>query len=665
MRKSIFVLGIALLGVTIFYGDTANANDILLCRDEKTSPDQKIQACSRLIDSGRYGGQQLGGAYALRGVAFINRGDNERALSDLNIAIKHAPKVGTLYSVRCWALVNLRQLDRAVADCEYAIRVSPKSPDGYANLCLARIRQSKVELALDSCNRAIELDPKLAIAYLNRCVAWAQKANWGRGLVDCNRAIELLPNNSTAYASRCHVFVLKNDLDGAMSDCNRAVALDAKSSINYIARCSVLTASRNFADALKDCARAEQLDPNSVSVYSARGTLYTRMKDLTNAIAAYDRGLQIDSANADLLNGRCYANATLGGNTIRALADCNEAIRIAPENGFFFDSRCEVFTRLQRPEEALADCNRAVRLGPSLPHPYVRRGIIEEGKGEREQARADFNHALTLTNNDPWAHETAKEHLVALSAVAQKPQVAPTITAAPAGRRVALVLGNSDYQNVPSLANPRQDAIAVAAALRSVGFQIVTVNTDVSKEAMINALRSFAREADSADWALVYLAGHGVEVNGVNYFIPIDAKLAADRDVEFEAISLAQVLASVEDAKKLKLVILDACRDNPFVRQMRRSVATRSVGRGLARIEPEAGSLVVFSAKAGETALDGDGGNSPFAAALVKEMLIPGIEIRRLFDLVRDEVMETTKRQQQPYTYGSVSGRQDFYFVQK
>ena len=109
--------------------------------------------------------------------------------------------------------------------------------------------------------------------------------------------------------------------------------------------------------------------------------------------------------------------------------------------------------------------------------------------------------------------------------------------------------------------------------------------------------------------------------------------------------------------------MLDACRDNPFAKQMRRTVATRSIGRGLGQVEPEAGTLVVYSAKHGETALDGDGSNSPFAAAFAKNIAVPGIEVRRLFDNVRDDVMDLTNRRQQPYTYGSVTGRQDFYFV--
>jgi uncharacterized caspase-like protein len=158
-----------------------------------------------------------------------------------------------------------------------------------------------------------------------------------------------------------------------------------------------------------------------------------------------------------------------------------------------------------------------------------------------------------------------------------------------------------------------------------------------------------------------------MEVGGVNYLIPTDATITSDRDMSFDAIPLDQVLNVAERAKKLRLIVLDACRDNPFAARMKRtmSLASRSVSHGLAAVEPDAGTLVVFAAKDGEVALDGDGENSPFASAFIKDVLVPGLEVRRLFDTVRDDVLETTNGRQKPFSYGSVSGRQDFYFVQK
>lgn len=230
------------------------------------------------------------------------------------------------------------------------------------------------------------------------------------------------------------------------------------------------------------------------------------------------------------------------------------------------------------------------------------------------------------------------------------------------GNRIALVIGNSAYKNVPALANPTRDADTMASSFRSAGFKTVQLRNDLTREKLTDALQDFAVEADKADWAVVYFAGHGLEVNGTNYLIPVDARLAADRDVEFEAVPLDRVMNAVSGAKRLRLVLLDACRDNPFANQMRRSVATRSIGRGLTNVEPEAGTLVVYAAKHGQVALDGDGGNSPFVTALTKRMRTPGLEVRRLFDYVRDDVLEITSRAQQPFSYGSLPGSEDYYF---
>jgi hypothetical protein len=245
------------------------------------------------------------------------------------------------------------------------------------------------------------------------------------------------------------------------------------------------------------------------------------------------------------------------------------------------------------------------------------------------------------------------------------PPIAANGPPAAGGRRIALVIGNSAYRNVPALTNPQRDAALVADALRRTGFETVNLQIDAARDGLVGALRDFAQQAETADWAVVYYAGHGMEVGGINYLIPVDAKIVSDRDISFEAVPLNQVLNAAERARKLRLVILDACRDNPFASQMKRTmtVASRSVSRGLAAVEPEAGSLVVFAAKDGETALDGDGVDSPFTLAFLKNLQTPGLEVRRLFDYVRDDVMDATQRKQQPFSYGSISGRQDFYFV--
>jgi uncharacterized caspase-like protein len=181
---------------------------------------------------------------------------------------------------------------------------------------------------------------------------------------------------------------------------------------------------------------------------------------------------------------------------------------------------------------------------------------------------------------------------------------------------MALVIGNSAYQNVGQLTNPTNDAKLIADALRQDGFRVATAN-DLDRESLVKALKSFGDEADTADWAVVYFAGHGIEVSGMNYLIPVDAKLLTDRDIDFEAVSLKQVMHEIDGAHSLRVVILDACRNNPFERTMKRTAGEgRDIGRGLLRIEPDRGTLVVYSAKEGTIATDGDGADNPFCDSI-------------------------------------------------
>jgi uncharacterized caspase-like protein len=234
---------------------------------------------------------------------------------------------------------------------------------------------------------------------------------------------------------------------------------------------------------------------------------------------------------------------------------------------------------------------------------------------------------------------------------------------ASATKRVALVVGNSHYKNAAVLANPANDAAAIAATLKGAGFDIVDSRLDLQSTDMRRALRDFADQARDADIAVVYYAGHGMEIDGTNYLIPTDARLERDTDIYDEAFSLDRVLLAIEPAKQLRLVIVDACRNNPFADTMKRTVSSRTVSRGLARVEPStSNTLVAFAAKAGLTALDGTNKTSPYAEALVKYIATPGLDLRRAFGFVRDDVLQATGNRQEPYVYGSLGG-EDFALV--
>lgn len=228
---------------------------------------------------------------------------------------------------------------------------------------------------------------------------------------------------------------------------------------------------------------------------------------------------------------------------------------------------------------------------------------------------------------------------------------------AAAEKRVALVIGNGAYAKVSKLPNPVNDAAAVEAMLKRGGFEKVVRATDLGAVQMRRALRDFSDDVRGADIAVVFYAGHGMEMNGSNYLIPVDAVLERDIDVEDETVSLDRVNQVLEQAKQLRLVMLDACRDNPFVRSMKRTLAGRSIGRGLARVDiVSSDTLVAYAAKAGSVAADGDGANSPYTTALAKHLITPGLDVRLALGRVRDEVLRATNNRQEPFVYGSLGG---------
>ena len=224
-----------------------------------------------------------------------------------------------------------------------------------------------------------------------------------------------------------------------------------------------------------------------------------------------------------------------------------------------------------------------------------------------------------------------------------------------AARQVALVVGNSTYAHIGRLPNPENDAVDLSSALRRLGFE-VTTELDADRVALTEALRAFTRQSAGADVSLVFYAGHGLEMDGINYLVPVDARLERDVDVRYETVTLDDLLVSTVGAR-LRLVLLDACRNNPLARSMQRTVASRSVSGGsFGQLDEDLlgdETLVAYAAAAGTTAADGTGRNSPYTSALLAHLDEP-LEILTLFRRVRARVLEATNGEQRPHEYQSL-----------
>lgn len=237
------------------------------------------------------------------------------------------------------------------------------------------------------------------------------------------------------------------------------------------------------------------------------------------------------------------------------------------------------------------------------------------------------------------------------------------LPATAAEKRVALVVGNSAYVNASPLPNPVNDAGEVAKALTEAGFQVV-LGLDLDKRAFDKKVQEFAGALDGADVALFFYAGHGLQVAGRNFLVPIDASMAKERDLDFEGISVDFVLKQMEIDRdnKTNVVFLDACRDNPLARNLARSMGTRSlnVGKGLAQVETGVGTFIAYSTQPGNVALDGDGANSPFTTALVKGIRGSDRNLTAVMVDVRKDVLAATQGKQVPWDHSSLTG--DFFF---
>lgn len=252
-----------------------------------------------------------------------------------------------------------------------------------------------------------------------------------------------------------------------------------------------------------------------------------------------------------------------------------------------------------------------------------------------------------------WSRDRRMRRLVILAILALA--VAPPALA----QRVALVIGNSGYRHVERLANPGNDARAIAAALRPLGFQVELL-VDADRAAMEAAIRRFGSRAEGAEAALFFYAGHAIEVGGQNMLAPVSAQVRSERDLPFELIGLDLLMSQAEGRARVLLVFLDACRDNPF----RSALAASGRGaatRGLAPLQQSAtGTMIAFATAPGNVALDGRGANSPFTAALLRHLPTPGLEVRSLMGRVRQSVRLETQGRQLPWDSSSLEG--EFFF---
>jgi tetratricopeptide (TPR) repeat protein len=474
----------------------------------------------------------------------------------------------------------------------------------------------------------------------------------------CSRVLARQPSMSATdlawfYNQRGVGYQQVGKIDLSIEDFDRAIQLDPKDATHYNNRANSWRMRGDFDRALADNEQAIQLDSKIWAYYVSRGITLREEGDLDGAIA--DFGIAI-SLQADVPNPR-----TERGLAWRAKGDLKNAI---------------------------SDYDAAILINPNTSKPYVGRGLAYEEEGDKQRARADFRTAVALpthtlvnvTNGSNVVNvdearyiDIARTRLALLSPTSTtSSDLTLTNSIHSEGRRIALVIGNGKYANAAALPNPPNDARAIANTLRSIGFE-VEEGIDLDRAGMENDIRNFLLRAAGSRLALLFYAGHSMQIDGHNYLVPIDASFTAADAITRSLTDLDTILVGLDNQIRANIVILDACRDNPLVNKpvvearASRSIATRSglaEPSGLGKSETSgAGTLLAFATAPGRVALDGDGTDSPFSTALVRHLGTPGIEVQQMLTRVRAEVVAATKGQQVPWSNSSLLG--EVYLVGK
>jgi tetratricopeptide (TPR) repeat protein len=584
-----------------------------------------------------------------------------------------------------------KDADETIAACTAALAVGDtllpaNRPVVLFNRSVGYSKKGEKDLAIADLDQAIGLVPDRADYYTQRGNMYYDKKQYDTAIADYSKSIDLKPDNADVIGYRGNAYFDRGSYEQAFADYNAALRLKPDDANLHAYRGSTALRLARAAEALPDIEFILQKGGASVlpGDYINHGVALIELGRKDDADEDFQKAEALATSRIDAdghKDGYDFAYRAFargyGNDPDGAIADATKFIALSPTDGSGFQARALGYAANGDYTRAIADFTQAINLG-RMGFILRQRGDAYLAAGLPELAIADYQAMLKRAPGNVLAaagmakaNQALAANVLASAGAAQggQPPAQSAQTAAPPaagatvalGRRVALVIGNGNYARFGALPNPKNDAAKMADTLRKIGFAEVTLVEDATNQDFNAALQNFATAADGADWAVIYYAGHGIEVSNTNYLIPVDAKLASDRDVTFETVPLDRVMAASEGAKGMRLVILDACRDNPFAAAMARKTATRSVSRGLSRVEPDGGTLVVYAAKAGQVAQDGDGGNSPFVTALTSNLQKPNVEIGKLFRLVRDDVMKATNRQQEPFTYGSLPG-EDFIF---
>ena len=624
------------------------------------------------------------------GIEYRKKRDYDNAIIEFNVAVGLDPHLARAFNLRGLSWQAKGNSDRALADFNDAIRLDPKDPSPYFNRGNVLAAKPDADQAIADYDQAIRLNPRFAAAYSGRAGAWRKKGDLDHALADADEAVRIDPQNADFYNARGNVYLDRKDDDRAFDDYIQATRINPQFPAPFNNRGLVWVNRKDYDRAVAEYAGAIRLNPNYALAFRNRATAWRLQKKLDQAIADNAEAIRIEPNNAENYFQRAVT-LRQQGNQDTAISDLNEALRLNPKHVFAYYNRATIWRTKKEPGRAIDDYTQCLQLDPAYVGALAGRGLAHEAKGELAPARQDYRAALSLPEkyeSGKWAHDTASARLALLegagaatpgpkpsASIPPEPKApgpvagtpvspatpAPHLTQPDAANRLALVIGNGAYRSVMQLPNPPNDARAIAKSLRDIGFTVIE-GIDLDRVKMEATTIDFLRRASPARVALLFYAGHGVQIDGRNYLVPIDATEVRKESASFELIDVDRILAGLDDEARANVIILDACRDNP----LEAHTASRSGARGGGLVgysNVGSGMLIAFATAPGKTALDGTGEHSPFTQAMLKFIETPNLEINEMLTRVRVDVAGATERKQIPWVNSSLLG--DLYLNDK
>jgi tetratricopeptide (TPR) repeat protein len=657
--------------------------------------------------------------WVLRGETHIDKEDYDIAIEDFSRAISLDRTRFEGFSDRGLAYHEQRKFERAIDDFNNAVHLAPKNPFSYANRAAARMEKADFKNAIDDYNEAIRLDSENPRWYTQRGDAWRVQGDLGRSLADHNRAIEIRPSEY-AYNNRALAFIDQRKYEQALADCNEAILLNGAYDQAYATRGLVHRLMGDLKGSLRDLDEALRRAPRSKVAFAFRGDTRREFGDVDSALKDFNAAIADDHEFVPAYTGRGLTYEKKG-DLAKAKDDYRAALKLPPEVGAALAKPAQAVAKehlaaiAAKEKEAQDDAAAATAAGrvnaDALRQLQNNLRTQEEARKKAETEAANARKALqeakealgaaaaqTRGNADALrelqvatgnlktqeqslkkaetevastrkalqeaeARRTELENQLKAELAAREkivpgaPKPTPIYSCA-GSKRVALVVGNGAYPGAAALSNPPNDAEDVAALLRGkLCFEVIKA-INAKFDEFTQKISDFANKADGAEVALFYYAGHGMQIQQVNYLLPVDIPLAKEGVDEYvvthKSVSAQDIVNTLDNRAKFKLIFLDACRDNPSEDDFRKrmNVAQRGLGGGERGLAPMTGgvgeTMVVFATRANTRASDGAGRNSPFTTAFLENIAAPGRDLESVLHGVQRRVRELTTNHQFP-----------------